>query len=1152
MPIHHITDYPSLLSTLENPEKIVYLCGAGASMSLGEHRSSWAAWLGAGKTYLTSKEQHEFDTIIGSWTAKELIDAASYLLEHLKANGNYVSFMDSTISPICPRQQEFIRALRKIWRSGDFISTTNYDLAIEKSVDAGTVTYSAPGEILSILKGNTANRVIHLHGAYDNALSLDDIIADGVQYQKILKNAGAQFIQNLLSTHPILIIGCGATVDDPNLSGFLNFVTANLKIDVPYFYIMKEGDTIPALPANAVPVYYGTEYSALPEFLDELASYRLRDRADIKPVMLFNPYGEPGRLSSAFGRMHFSNAFNPFVGREDEIRSLDSFLGEDGASNPLKTSWWGITGEGGIGKSRLVLEWLRRLTLNWFGFFARTAVDQVYYENLIPFADTVVVFDYVIGNEQRCAAAVLALMRVFEASPYKLRILLIERHHEAGKLDWLEMMQASMDAPGKLKFQAAMYLNGSRRVDDARLLEISALQEADEIRYVQEYLKVYAAEFLKPAEADRYLSDIKGSSARIQKGFRLSLRPECHRPLYLSIFTEVWIHREGVIDFTDTGRLLEVYFEKEAERWKVIFGGDDKLLHAYLRLLAMGCAVERFNISDVYGSNYLKPDCDLVTEFLETQDAAGKKKRLLADLFVEEDILEETDPDEVTIVDRILTDDMYSPEEKLVFMAPYVKLYADPNKMYRNMLKNAGAEEMEEEDERNVITNTGGTDGLPKRGWVIEPVYPDIIREFIVGYVVEEYQAVSFARLARENTILGLEHFLTTALDDFPDSELFQKMAVTPPEAILNYAEYYLSLLACTREIRDLNKVEKQLIGSEAVLVFAWLEMELWRRIAVTLGERGDMQRIEESALHFIAYARENISHPKVQDAIPDVIRAYGVELHNAKEVEKYQAFLDKADGLADLAPENEAIAACCCDGRARLLHLKVCFCSAELPERDWSRMLVYGERFRNNRDIAVLIADTSKEYMQKLQEKQSLEGINSVVSLLEQIYARFPSSDVAEPFSLAVANKYMHVLEKMQNRMLQGDAGRSVLKECREKVKLLMDNFRDSRQIRSAYAVICSQEYLRAAPWHDVPRRVLEHLRQWSQLYAEEIEFQEAYFYVLFAHFQYLMENGMEKEARKCLREMEKVAGKTDYGAYHEENEMFRILRRLYGFKLG
>lgn len=69
--------------------------------------------------------------------------------------------------------------------------------------------------------------MIHLHGRYDKENGVDDIIADGSQYQSILDNSGAQFIQNLLSTYPIIIVGCGGTVEDPNLAGFLSLRRKN-------------------------------------------------------------------------------------------------------------------------------------------------------------------------------------------------------------------------------------------------------------------------------------------------------------------------------------------------------------------------------------------------------------------------------------------------------------------------------------------------------------------------------------------------------------------------------------------------------------------------------------------------------------------------------------------------------------------------------------------------------------------------------------------------------------------------------------------------------------------------------------------------------------------------------------------------------------
>ena len=46
-------------------QKIVYLCGAGASMSLGDHGLGWGNWILAGKKYLLLPEQYELDRRIG-------------------------------------------------------------------------------------------------------------------------------------------------------------------------------------------------------------------------------------------------------------------------------------------------------------------------------------------------------------------------------------------------------------------------------------------------------------------------------------------------------------------------------------------------------------------------------------------------------------------------------------------------------------------------------------------------------------------------------------------------------------------------------------------------------------------------------------------------------------------------------------------------------------------------------------------------------------------------------------------------------------------------------------------------------------------------------------------------------------------------------
>lgn len=91
-----------------------------------------------------------------------------------------------------------------------------------------------------MLSGQAEMSVIHLHGIYDAATNTDDIVADQKQYEDVITNQGAQFIQNLISTCTLVILGCGATVDDPNLKGFMSFASKQLHLNIPYFICIKQ------------------------------------------------------------------------------------------------------------------------------------------------------------------------------------------------------------------------------------------------------------------------------------------------------------------------------------------------------------------------------------------------------------------------------------------------------------------------------------------------------------------------------------------------------------------------------------------------------------------------------------------------------------------------------------------------------------------------------------------------------------------------------------------------------------------------------------------------------------------------------------------------------------------------------------------------
>ena len=132
--------------------------------------------------------------------------------------------------------------------------------------------------------------------------------------------------------------------------------------------------------------------------------------------------------------------------------------------------WWGVLGEGGIGKSRLLLEWLKALPANWYGFFARK--DPKGFSSFVPFTDTVVVLDYILGEEEPAALTIAVLLRQFEHTPYRLRLILVERRQAADEEDWLFKLSGRLPPEDQLSFESCRFLNSAASPDTAELMRL--------------------------------------------------------------------------------------------------------------------------------------------------------------------------------------------------------------------------------------------------------------------------------------------------------------------------------------------------------------------------------------------------------------------------------------------------------------------------------------------------------------------------------------------------------------------------------------------------------------------------------------------------------------------------------------------------------
>ena len=654
----------------------------------------------------------------------------------------------------------------------------------------------------------------------------------------------------------------------------------------------EDGDTMPDLPANAIPVFYGDDYMDLPFFLSEIAVTRLQRMAGLRSIVSVNPYLKRRTVTSAFGRMHFSNGFNPFVGRVSELNALNAFL----QSNE-KFLWQTVLGEGGIGKSRLILEWMKTMPSNWFGFFALKRPEAAY--QFTPFTDTVVAFDYVLGQEQQCADMIAAFIEVFSVSPYKLRIVLLERHQKLSEDDWLTVLKRKMPSEARLEFETGTYPNS--------VLTIGMLSEKDELSYIENYLDAYLPLLNTSPFVEKCRADKANTAKTIQAAFRDSMKLPCLRPLFLSVFIEVWLSKEGHTKLTSAEELLSEYLNKEKKRWKQILG-DDALVDSYLRVLSVACIVKTFNITDVRGTNYLEEDCEKLISFFDARSERPGADNLFEDLFVS--VSEQEDEQDRTMLFDLLYNEVnkkskkiangdslesLEQDEKFSLLAPYIKVDANPQEVYLDMLVRADAA-TEEEKQKLVQLQKQRIQKektLPDHAWFLEPCFPDIINEYIVAYAVNERNAERFAKLVRSNSVLDLANFISLALDDWPENSIFQKIAVTPPEEELNTSEYYLGLMLRIAEIKDITAVEDVLLERDPI--FQRYELELWRRIAIVLTDRGDTNRLFDSSVKYACFIKELSGQMMVRDEAADAMEAYCVGLHNAEAVDEYHRYLSRS-----------------------------------------------------------------------------------------------------------------------------------------------------------------------------------------------------------------------------------------------------------------
>lgn len=593
--------YPDLIKALEKNE-IVYLFGAGFSTALSGRKYTWWDWIVDGigriKDHATADMLNE--SLMSDNSTDNMVSVVGKVIKILKEEGSYKTWMHEAFESTVVVNEKLKNTLMKILLMQDVFATTNYDHLLENATGLMAVSYEEPNVAFQMLKQGKSNNVLHIHGIYDSEKEIDNIVADKEQYDAVMNNQGAQFIQGILGTRTLIFVGCGKTTEDANISRFIQFANSHLKMNQEYYFLYREGENPVGMPSNIKLISYGNEYSDLPDFLEDMAELRIKEKVIKRPLIGLSPYKTAGYATDVLQKYHYSLQQLPFCGRTSEMSQLQNFLEED-----QKFLWWAITGQAGAGKSRLALEFLKQFAGKWFGFFVNENATQSDFDSFEPFNNTVVVIDYVASREGFVANAIRSIKEKFENSDYKIRILLLERENSRNASSWYYKLLQRIGKYDTYDLKSTEYKNYFLNLGDLDRASVETL-----IKEVMNQRGIEADDIVA-----RELCEAYG-----KKYEKLQFRP-----LFVQIFVEAWIENDFQLPRYDKfEELLQKLLEREQQRWLEILDNDQSCCNAFIHLLL------RANISGKLQPEkipiYYQDDWNMVNSFLQNHSFPGKQR----------------------------------------------------------------------------------------------------------------------------------------------------------------------------------------------------------------------------------------------------------------------------------------------------------------------------------------------------------------------------------------------------------------------------------------------------------------------------------------------------------------------------------------------
>lgn len=163
-------------------------------------------------------------------------------------------------------------------------------------------------------------------------------------------------------------------------------------------------------------------------------------------------------------------------------------------------------------------------------------------------------------------------------------------------------------------------------------LVISELSEEEELEFINVYLEAYLNNVADDDTKVKYSSVLPDTVDQIYSNFKTALKEECDRPLFVAVYTELWIYKDGCISVTSLDEMLAAFLKREEDRWLLCLDNHSNLLKDYVKLLALASASVLVCLDDDQG--IYQQAAQNLQQYINASQRPGKKQTDFSDLFV--------------------------------------------------------------------------------------------------------------------------------------------------------------------------------------------------------------------------------------------------------------------------------------------------------------------------------------------------------------------------------------------------------------------------------------------------------------------------------------------------------------------------------------